>query len=136
MTRQARYGGAEGDENPLAGDTTSRRWQDNAVVEEDLIRESRKILKRCIERIQSMKNPTPVKVEAAWLPFTQWCDLCMSVETENQSVDYMGKTIDNFPYPYGNSSATQTRFIQHILPRIVGGIALPPNVKVPTYRKA
>lgn len=130
MTRQARYGGSEGDETPSTGDTTVRRWTDNALIEEELIRESRKILKRCVNQIKSLQDPTAMQIKAAWIPFTEWCNLCLSVEEENQSVNYMGTTINNFPFPYGNSDATKTRFTQHIFPRIVGGVSLPPGLKL------
>jgi len=134
--RTARYGGAESDE--LQGDATQQHWGDNASVENsvgnaskwwqnDIVVVSRRILKKCVQRIKDMQNPTPIKVNMAWLPFAEWIALCKATTEVGTTVYFMDEFLDDFPHAYGMNQATKDRFI-HLMPTITQGVDIPKGI--------
>ena len=135
--REARYGGAEGDEAPSATATTNRHYADNATVEDalsveaamacgrdwwqaDIVAVLRHIIVLCERQIKRHNDTcgrlSSVQLEAYWLPFAEFCRLCMSTCNVDVTVNYMGEFLDDFQHAYGEP-AQRTRFIQAILPR-------------------
>ena len=132
--REGRYGGKEGDESPSSTSVTNRHYTDNATVEDsvsveyvlsrggswwkaDIVSVLRYIIKLCESQLKQHEGPiTAVERASYWLPFQQFCELCTSTRDIGQTVNYMGRLLDDFPHAYGED-APRTRFLHHILPR-------------------